>query len=154
MSFTDSVKRPGLGKIGFPVKVRANFFEVTALPDSDIHHYDISIIPEVPPALNRKIFKHFEEHHSESDLGKVKPVYDGRRNLFTAKPLPFGEAAIFDVTLPEYDGIPAGKIPPHSFKVKIKKVAKINMEELHRFLDEKCKISNNILTGKHLFIAI
>ena len=97
--------------------------------------------------MNRKIYNHFEEVNSEA-LGKIKPVYDGRKNLYTAKPLPFdGDAATFDVTLPEDDGAPTDKRPPRAFEVKIKKVAVINMEELHRFLDGKCKISNNILTG-------
>ncbi|CAB4483319.1 unnamed protein product [Rhizophagus irregularis] len=125
-SITEFVKRPGLGRLGRPVRVRANFFEVTALPDANIHHYDIDISPEVPPAMNRKIYKHFEALHSEKDLGKIKPVYDGRKNLYTAKPLPFGESAAFDVTLPEDDGTPS---------------------ELHRFLEGKGSISPNILTG-------
>ena len=97
--------------------------------------------------MNRKVYKHFEEVNSEA-LGKIKPVYDGRKNLYTAKPLPF-RMATFDVTLPEDDGAPAGKRPPRAFKVKIKKAAVIHMEELHRFLDGKCKISNNILTGSN-----
>jgi hypothetical protein len=144
---TEFVKRPGLGRSGRSIRVRANFFEVTSLPDADIHHYDIDISPEVPPAMNRKIYKHFEALHSESDLGKIKPVYDGRKNLYTAKPLPFGDSATFDVTLPEDDGTPSGKRPARVFKVKIKHVNKINMEELHRFLDGKGSISPNILTG-------
>ncbi|PKK79735.1 Piwi-domain-containing protein [Rhizophagus irregularis] len=146
-SITEFVKRPGLGRLGRPVRVRANFFEVTALPDANIHFYDIDISPEVPPAMNRKIYKHFEALHSEKDLGKIKPVYDGRKNLYTAKPLPFGESAAFDVTLPEDDGTPSGKRPARAFKVKIKLVNKINMEELHRFLEGKGSISPNILTG-------
>ena len=55
--------------------------------------------------------------------------------------------ATFDVTLPEDDSAPTGKRLPRSFKVRFKKVVVINMDELHRFLDGKCKISNNILTG-------
>src|SRR4051794_35183985 len=97
---TEFVKRPGLGKAGRVIRVRANFYEVIALPEANINHYDIDISPEVPPAMNRKIYKHFEAHHS-TDLGQVKPVYDGRKNLYTAKPLPFGDSATFDVTLPE-----------------------------------------------------
>ena len=146
LNITDFVKRPGLGRVGRQIKVRANFFEIKKLPDANIHHYDVTITPEVPPALNRKIYKHFEEINSEA-LGKIKPVYDGRKNLYTAKPLPFRGMATFDVSLPEDDGAPTGKRLPRSFKVRIKKAAVINMEELHRFLDGKCKISNNILTG-------
>jgi hypothetical protein len=144
---TDFVRRPGLGRVGRNIKVRANFFEVKTLPDANIHHYDITISPDVPPALNRKIYKKFEEIHSERDLGRTRPVYDGRKNLYTAKPLPFGDAATFNVTLPEDDGAPPNKRAPRTFSVKIKKAAEINMEELHRFLDGRSSISNNILTG-------
>ena len=99
-----------MGRLGRPIKVRANFFEIKKLPDANIHHYDVTITPEVPPALNRKIYKHFEEVNSEA-LGKIKPVYDGRKNLYTAKPLPFDGDATFDVTLPEDDGAPTDKKP-------------------------------------------
>jgi eukaryotic translation initiation factor 2C len=34
-----------------------------------------------------------------------------------------------------------------SFKFKVKKAATINLEELHRFLNRKTAMSNNILTG-------
>ena len=147
LNITDFVKRPGLGRIGRQIKVRANFFEIKKLPDANIHQCNVTITPEVPPALNRKIYKYFEEINSEA-LGKIKPVYDGRKNLYTAKPLPFGgNAATFVVTLPEDDGAPTGKRPPCAFKIKMNKAAVINMEELHRFLDGRCKISNNILTG-------
>src|SRR3954454_8465990 len=143
---TEFVRRPGLGKAGRAIKVRANFFEVKSLPDANVHHYDITITPDVPPALNRKIYRQFEEVHAES-LGRIKPVYDGRKNLYTAKPLPFGDSATFNVILPEDDGTPSGKRPARIFKVKIKLVNKIVMEELHRFLDGKGAISPNILTG-------
>ena len=136
-----------MGRLGRPIKVRANFFEIKKLPDTNIHHYDVTITPEVPPALNRRIYMHFEETNSEA-LGRIKPVYDDRKNLYTVKPLPFdGDVAIFNVTLPNDDGAPTGKRPPRSFKVKIKKAAVINMKELHRFLDRRCSLTNNILTG-------
>ncbi|CAG8457935.1 8826_t:CDS:2 [Funneliformis mosseae] len=145
---TDFVKRPGVGREGRPLKVRANFFEVTSLPDSNVHHYDVTITPEVPPSLNRKIYCEFEALN-ENILATARPVFDGRKNIYSPKPLSFGEndAATFDITLPEDDGAPLGKRPPRAFKVKIKKAAVINMEELHRFLDGKCKSSPNILTG-------
>ncbi|CAJ0627017.1 5591_t:CDS:10 [Entrophospora sp. SA101] len=144
---TDFVRRPNLGKEGRQLKIRANFFEVLALPEANIHHYDVTITPDVPPALNRRVFQTFEEMQRGASLGGVKPVFDGRKNMYTARPLPFGDAATFDVTLPEDDGVTTSKRPPRSFKVKIKKVAEINMEELHRFLNGKAQVSPNVLTG-------
>ncbi|RIB10666.1 Piwi domain-containing protein [Gigaspora rosea] len=147
LKLTEFVKRPGLGSKGKRVRVRANFFEVTALPEANIHHYDVTITPDVPPALNRKVFKRFEELERNGGLGDVKPIFDGRKNIFTCKPLPFGETATFDVNIPEDDGVTSTKRPPRSFKVKIKKVNSINMEELRRFLESKSELTPNCLTA-------
>ena len=45
--------------------------------DANAYQYDVDILPEVPPALNRKVFKYFENIESEGILGGIKPVYDG-----------------------------------------------------------------------------
>ncbi|PKB99050.1 Piwi-domain-containing protein [Rhizophagus irregularis] len=41
------IKRPGIGNKGEPIKVRANFFEVTKMQKTKIIHYDVTIKPEV-----------------------------------------------------------------------------------------------------------
>ena len=128
------VKRPGLGTRGTVVNVRANYFEVKNLPEDNIHQYDVTITPEVPPALNRKAFNQIAQR-----FGRLRPVYDGRKNIFSAKPLPFGDAYTFhNVTITD---------PRRVFVVRMKKVAEINMAELQRFLDGRCAITENILTG-------
>ncbi|RIA93562.1 Piwi domain-containing protein [Glomus cerebriforme] len=142
---TNFVKRPGLGRQGRLIKIKTNYFEVKFLPNFDIYHYDIIIIPEVPPSLNRKIFQTAAERTSY--FGGISPVFDGRRNIYTANPLPFDNVTTFDVTIPEDNGVSAGRRPPRSFKIIIRKVDIINMEELQRFLDGRCPISNNIITG-------
>src|SRR5690554_859328 len=86
---TDLVLRPAVGTLGRSIQVRANFFEVTTMPNNNIHHYDVTITPDVPPPVNRKVFEHFITLHRRSDLGNANPVYDGRKNLFSAKALPF-----------------------------------------------------------------
>ncbi|CAI2168374.1 8249_t:CDS:2 [Funneliformis geosporum] len=145
LKVTDFVERPCFGRNGREIRVRANFFEVTAVPEANIHHYDIAITPEVPPSLNRKIYKQFEFINCKNN--NILPVYDGRKNIFTSSPLPFGEAASFEVNLQEDDGSTSSKRPPRTFKIKFKKVNEINMEELQRFLDGKSQLNSNILTG-------
>jgi len=76
VQLTEFVKRPGLGREGRPLKVRANFFEVQSLPQQDLHHYDVTITPDVPPALNRRIFQQFEDMY-RADLANIKTVFDG-----------------------------------------------------------------------------
>jgi len=93
---TDVVKRPDVGTAGNRIQVRTNFFEVLNLPNINVHHYDVTITPDVPPPVNRKIFAQFVERHRVSDLKGVRPVYDGRKNMFSAKALPF-DSKTFEV---------------------------------------------------------
>src|SRR5438045_2671674 len=79
LQLTQFVRRPAQpGKAGRTIRVRANFFEVTSLPDQNVIHYDITITPDVPPALNRRIYQQFEHMNSKGQLGGIRPVYDGR----------------------------------------------------------------------------
>ncbi|GBC06892.1 hypothetical protein RclHR1_07120005 [Rhizophagus clarus] len=142
MSFTEFVRRPGLGRLGRSIKIRTNYFEIIDLPFSNIHHYDIVITPEVPPTLNRKIFQ-----IAENSFG-LKAVFDGRRNVYTSRPLPFGDSIYtLDVTIPEDDTNNLGKRPARNFRIRIMKVAEIYMEEINVFLNGLGRITSNVLTG-------
>ncbi|ORZ26299.1 Piwi domain-domain-containing protein [Lobosporangium transversale] len=145
LQLTDFVKRPATGKLGRPITVRANFFEVTKLPNVTVYHYDVTVTPEVPPPVNRKLYDQFINTYGNTDLGGARPVYDGRKSLFSPKDLNF-DSRTFDVTLAG-DVIPNSKRQIPVFKFKVKKVATINLEELHRFLQSKSAMTNNILTG-------
>jgi hypothetical protein len=92
VNLTELVKRPGAGKVGKPVRVRANFFEVTNFTNGNIHHYDVTLDPpSTPPAVQRKVWKTFEDTDGQGILKGIKTVYDGRKNVFSPKPLPLGE---------------------------------------------------------------
>lgn len=115
LQLTDLVKRPGAGKVGKPVRVRANFFEVTSFPTQNIHHYDVTIDPaDAPPALYRKVWKQFEDSNGQGILTGIKTVFDGRKNVFSPKPLNLGEehAMQFEVS---FSFILFSFIPNHSF---------------------------------------
>ncbi|KAJ3030641.1 Eukaryotic translation initiation factor 2C [Rhizophlyctis rosea] len=145
------VRRPGVGTKGKKIKVRANYLDVLTLPERDVTHYDVAFTPDVPPVFLRKLFKAWEERYRGSkDVGNIKPVFDGRKNMFSAKPLPFGETQTFDVEEPEGDddeetariqqqreaARAAGRkvSGPRTFRMRIKKVATINMAQLKEFL--------------------
>lgn len=50
----------------------------------------VTITPEVPSrGVNRAVIKELVKLYRESHLGKRLPVYDGRKSLYTAGPLPF-----------------------------------------------------------------
>ncbi|RIA87406.1 Piwi domain-containing protein [Glomus cerebriforme] len=146
-AITEFVKRPGLGRDGRGIKVRANFFEVLTLPENDIIQYDVTITPDVPPRLNRRVFNKFSELNRGGALGGARPVYDGRKNMFAHKDMPFGNAGTFDVNLEEDGAAVGSKRPPRLFTVKIKKVSVIRIEELLRFLNARGSCTPNCLTA-------
>ncbi|CAI2165275.1 17043_t:CDS:2 [Funneliformis geosporum] len=134
------VKRPVFGHIGRHIKVKTNFFEITTLTDSNIHYYEVLITPHVQSSiLKRRIFSQFETLHA----GDIKLVFDGAKNMFTTRPLPFGEKATYTICLTELPNT----LRPRTFEIIIRKVNVINMKEIHKFLNGRCKSSSNILTG-------
>ncbi|KAG0353510.1 hypothetical protein BGZ54_002214, partial [Gamsiella multidivaricata] len=145
---TEFVSRPSPGTLGKPIVIRSNFFHITRLPDVNVHHYDVTITPDVPPPVNRRIFKQLIDVHGHTDLGGSRPVFDGRKNIFAPRAFPF-ESRSFDIILPEDAPRPGQpqRLPPRGFKVKVKKAAEINLEELHRFLQGKSQMTNNIQTA-------
>lgn len=91
LQLTELVQRPGIGTIGKPVRVRTNFFEITAFANINIHHYDVTIDPAgTTPALITKVWKTFEETNSRGLLAGILTVFDGK-NMYSAKPLALGE---------------------------------------------------------------
>jgi hypothetical protein len=146
-SSTQLIERPSFGNLGRKIVVRANFFEVISIPEANIHHYDINITPEVPPKLNRKIYQELEYLNKNDKFNGILPIYDGHKNIFTYKALPFGESSTFEVILTENDDSKLSKSHPRSFKIKIKKVNEINMEELQHFLIGKAQCTSNVLTA-------
>ncbi|EXX59519.1 hypothetical protein RirG_188350 [Rhizophagus irregularis DAOM 197198w] len=94
--FSQFVKRPSTCDLGAQIKVRANFFEVTRMQDTNISQYEVNITPTVPQRLNRRVFNRLVEQYRERALGGARPVFDGSAIVFTHKPLPF-ETRSFDV---------------------------------------------------------
>nr|XP_014354023.1 PREDICTED: protein argonaute-2 [Latimeria chalumnae] len=121
--------RPDFGKVGRTIKLQANFFELD-IPKIDIYHYDIDIKPEkCPRRVNREIVEHMVQHFKAQVFGDRKPVFDGRKNLFTAMPLPIGRDKVdLEVTLP-------GEGKDRIFKVSIKWVACVSLQALNDALN-------------------
>ncbi|EGF81781.1 hypothetical protein BATDEDRAFT_16026 [Batrachochytrium dendrobatidis JAM81] len=136
-------RRPNNGSSGRMIPVRANFFSLTTLPSTVIHHYSVEILPEIPPAKNRRIYKLWEEgSRVHGALKDIFPVYDGRTNIYSSKPLPFeGSSALFHVDYYDEDefvsnsSAPSVKGPAKVFVMTITKLPPINMQRLSAFLD-------------------
>ncbi|EIN04651.1 argonaute-like protein [Punctularia strigosozonata HHB-11173 SS5] len=148
------IKRTAFGRAGKPLRILTNHFPVTE-PSGTVRHYD-EISPSnkiLPVPFNRKIIKAMQDGHPE--MFKPQGSYDGRKNLYTMHDLPFGNddqgnpvlSRIFEVYLP--DDAPRGKEqkPKRPFRVKLTRVALINLEPLVRFLEGKKTYDPDMQTG-------
>uniref|UniRef100_A0A0D9VJC7 Piwi domain-containing protein n=2 Tax=Leersia perrieri TaxID=77586 RepID=A0A0D9VJC7_9ORYZ len=129
--------RPGKGTFGDRCIVKANHF-FAELPDKDLHQYDVSITPEVPSrGVNRAVIGEIVTQYRQSHLGGRLPVYDGRKSLYTAGPLPF-TSRTFDVILQDEEESLSGgqgtQRRERPFKVVIKFAARADLHHLAMFL--------------------
>ncbi|CAJ1979202.1 unnamed protein product [Sphenostylis stenocarpa] len=146
--------RPGFGRAGKKIRVRANHFQVQ-VAQQDLYHYDVSkvyrtrvaITPEIPSKkVSRDVIGLLVQAHRESMLGNRIPAYDGRKSLYTAGPLPF-ESKDFKVKLGDDDElgpgstssplIPARKKREREFRVTIRFAAKTDLNHLSQFLNRR-----------------
>ncbi|KAI9489904.1 Piwi domain-containing protein [Zychaea mexicana] len=153
-ALTNFVLRPEHGKIGTPIKVRSNFFEIQSFNQGIIHHYDVTIGDgKVPPAVNRKVWQKFEMVEGQSMLRNVRPVFDGRKNVFSPKALHFSgpeQVGQFEVELSDGGGESSSasrRRVSGKFVIRIKKVGEVNMLELSNFLQRKSQQTPGCLTA-------
>ena len=60
------------------------------IPNCSLYHYDVTITPDkCPRRVNREIIEALVNTHKEY-FGQQKPVFDGRKNLYSRKSLPIG----------------------------------------------------------------
>uniref|UniRef100_A0A0E0CTI7 Piwi domain-containing protein n=1 Tax=Oryza meridionalis TaxID=40149 RepID=A0A0E0CTI7_9ORYZ len=125
--------RPGKGTIGTRCMVKANHF-FAHLPNKDLHHYDVSITPEVTSRIvNRAVIKELVNLYKASYLGGRLPAYDGRKSLYTAGPLPFTSQE-FQITLLDDDDGSGSERRQRTFRVVIKFAARADLHRLELFL--------------------
>ncbi|KAL3518467.1 hypothetical protein ACH5RR_021056 [Cinchona calisaya] len=122
--------RPGYGTAGRKCLVRANHFLVE-VADRDLHHYDVSIYPEVSSKkVCRDIITELVKSYKESDLGNRGLAYDGKKNVYAAGPLPFSSKEFVVKLSKKIDGAKRER----EFKVSIKFAAQTNLHHLQQFL--------------------
>lgn len=128
-------KRPSLGRAGRPSEVRVNYFPLNFDRLGTIHHYDVTITPDVPPAVNKEVFQYFESQYRQDNkvLNNIAIVFDGMKNSFAPRALPIGPSFETEITVPEKGGRPNPR-NPRIFKIKLVKVNEIvaDIDEMHR----------------------
>ncbi|XP_075213129.1 protein argonaute-1 isoform X8 [Lycorma delicatula] len=125
-------RRPNLGREGRPIVLRANHFQIT-MPRGFVHHYEINIQPDkCPRKVNREIIETMVTAYGKI-FGKLKPVFDGRNNLYTRDPLPIGNDRLeLEVTLP-------GEGKDRVFRVAIKWLAQVSLFALEEALEGRTR---------------
>lgn len=129
--------RPGIGRLGRKIQVRANHFQLQVV-DKDLHHYDVSFAPEITSKkVSRDVINQLVKMHQESMLGNRIPAYDGRKSLYTAGPLPFTSKVFVINLVDENKGSSSGsdtKKREREFKVTIKFASQTDLNHLTQFL--------------------
>ncbi|CAG9135201.1 unnamed protein product [Plutella xylostella] len=125
-------RRPNLGHEGRPIMLRANHFQIS-MPRGFVHHYDVTIQPDkCPRKVNREIVETMV-HCYNKIFGALKPVFDGRNNLYTRDPLPIGNDRVeLEVILP-------GEGKDRVFRVAIKWVAQVSLFALEEALEGRTR---------------
>lgn len=120
-------KRPNKGTDGKQIALRANHFQIT-MPRGFLYHYDITISPDkCPRKINREIIETMVASYSK--LFPKKPVFDGRKNMYTKEELPIGHDRVeLEVTLP-------GEGKDRLFRINIKYVGQVNLDLLDNALE-------------------
>ncbi|GMT26690.1 hypothetical protein PFISCL1PPCAC_17987, partial [Pristionchus fissidentatus] len=92
-------RRPNHGVEGRAILLRANHFAVR-IPSGNIQHYQVDVQPDkCPRRVNREIISTMIRSFSKY-FGNFRPVYEGKRNMYTKEPLPIGrDRTEFEVTL-------------------------------------------------------
>lgn len=79
--------RPSIGRAGRKIQLRANFLPTRVPTHGDIYHYDVVILPECPRVVNHKVIRKLTVEY-EKVFKKDKPVFDGKKNIYSRDPLP------------------------------------------------------------------
>lgn len=80
------------GQSGRKITVETNMLRLTFKPtfETCIVHYDVVINPDKPKFLLRSAFEQYRNKHFPNRY----PAFDGKKNAYSAKELPFGDQSV------------------------------------------------------------
>ncbi|KAJ7499943.1 argonaute-like protein [Mycena latifolia] len=142
---TIGVKRPGYGSSGRAITINVNSF-TAEIPEGSIYHYDVIAAENLPSAMNMRLIQALQDNVAHHIFADTRVVFDGRKNLFAPTELNLGgNSREFDVSLPGQQT--SSDRPPRIYKIRLTRVAKINTEILHRFIEGKQSQDNAVSTA-------
>ncbi|KAF8145988.1 argonaute-like protein [Mycena galopus ATCC 62051] len=107
----------------------------------------------LPSAMNMRLIRALQDHVAPNIFAETRCVFDGKKNLYAPVELNLGgESREFDVSL---SGAPANRDrPPRIYKIRLTRVAIINTEILHRFIEGKQSFDNAVSTALMAFNVV
>ncbi|KAB5587889.1 Argonaute-like protein [Ceratobasidium theobromae] len=142
---TIGVPRPSApGTAGQPLTITTNHFKVI-IPEATFHHYDALDVGDnaKPIKWNHELIRNLQEFVAPT-IFTPRAVYDGRKNMYANRRLPFpgrGDAWVFEVAMDPGHG---GNRPPKIYNVALKHVAKINTTVLKKYQEGKLSLDNMV----------
>ncbi|EPY50009.1 argonaute [Schizosaccharomyces cryophilus OY26] len=135
---TDSAVRPGYGKLGRPVNLKANFYKITVLPRHTINQYHV-IIGDGSRLPRKLVEKIWNSKELKDKLGSSwrSCVYDGKSLLWTKDNIP-----------DFFIKVNIGNLKREQFtEFGIQKTTTINLQTLTEFVNSKYALDPHILNG-------
>nr|XP_018905192.1 PREDICTED: protein argonaute-3-like [Bemisia tabaci] len=123
--------RKGVGTLGRRTQV-----EVNQLPLNlsklcpEIYHYDVAVDPDKPKRFLRPIVAEFIKRHCNG----FNPAFDGKKNLYAARQLPFGTSKSDQITMTNEERVSNNEL---EFQITVKLAQKINTSTITAFLNSR-----------------
>ncbi|EPX71823.1 argonaute [Schizosaccharomyces octosporus yFS286] len=135
---TVNAARPGYGKLGRPVNLKANFFKITALPNHNINQYHV-IIGDGSRLTRALINKIWNSKELKQKLGSSwqSCVYDGKSLLWTKDDV---EDFFISVNI-------GNEKREQLIDFGIQKTTTINLQTLTEFVNSKYAVDSHVLSG-------
>jgi eukaryotic translation initiation factor 2C len=104
------------------------------IPGGTIQHYEVTVTPEkCPRRVNREIVNTMVRAYARI-FNNVRPVYDGKRNMYTRDALPIGQDKVeLEVTLPGDSAV------ERQFLVCIRWVAQVSLSLLEEAMEGRVR---------------
>uniref|UniRef100_A0A0N5A9X1 Protein argonaute-1 n=1 Tax=Syphacia muris TaxID=451379 RepID=A0A0N5A9X1_9BILA len=126
-------RRPNHGIEGRSIVLRANHFAVR-IPGGNIQHYLVDVQPDkCPRRVNREIVNNMIRAYTRI-FNNIRPVYDGKKNMYTRDALPIGRDRVeLEVTLPGDSSV------ERQFRVALKWMTTVSLSTLEDAMEGRIR---------------
>ncbi|KAF8341583.1 Piwi domain-containing protein [Cantharellus anzutake] len=126
--------RPDFGKVGTPIKLRANYFPLTKLPEK-LYEYDLKTTPAVGARrVKRRIYELLEKSVAFSPYARYS-AHDGSAKLISATPIPMDADGYMTIVVKHYDEDASEDDPTSkAYEVTITFVKELDIADMQKYV--------------------